>query len=124
MGSIESCSNRNLHLYKNGDSDPFILSTLFIKMKDSKSDKGKTSSITLGISIDNILRDVALSTGEIFLLTKDQGIRFYDIDGNIKDIKDMQENNKKLLFNKKSGVIIDTKGNQAYFSRIGTTYKG
>jgi len=121
-GKATSCINKNLKIfYDEKLKEPYLTSTHFITYLDSTMKTPNTSAITLGVSLDPILINLALvSPDEVVFIYKDKDMRLYKTNGEIYTIsKDSQDYDQTLLLTQNEGTIEGKDGHKLFFKRLG-----
>jgi|GEM_PF-1318179 len=120
-GEAKSCKNAQLEILFDEDlKEPFLTNTNYISYFKPPMKEPSITAITLGISLDPILFELALvSPDEIACVFKDGSIRLYKSNGEIKNIpKDPNDTNRLKLLTETEGSLIDPSGKKLYFAFV------
>ncbi|MBM3200776.1 MAG: HAMP domain-containing protein [Chlamydiae bacterium] len=100
-------------------SHVFLANTLNIVVPDQKGPK--SGSLTIGINGDNVLRKAALILQEsVYLIQGQDVLKAYGREGQLIPSDLWQTLDLSLLAGKSEGVASDTKGNQYFFTHLGS----
>ena len=121
---LATCRNQNLNiLYNEKLKQPFLTSTFFISYVHSLKNIEQKSSVTLGVNLDPILINLALSSPDtILFISKNGKIRYYKTDGTVNLINRNNINLNKIL-NNKEGFFINKKKEKIFFTHIANITK-
>lgn len=112
-----TCKNDNLSiLYNETLKQPFLSSTFFISSANAKDPK--FSAVTLGISLDNLLINLALaSPNDVLFISKQKDIRYFQGDSS-KNVANTSTKDRHAILNNKEGVLTSEDGEKIFFRRI------
>ncbi|MCH9811520.1 adenylate/guanylate cyclase domain-containing protein [bacterium] len=120
-GVTSSCENCCIKiLYDKTLKNPFLTNTMYITYRKPPMNKANEAAITLGVTLDTILLNLALvSPDDVALIYNDKYIRLYTTDGKITNISSSFENKMlQKLLEEKRGSITNTKGENIYFTHL------
>lgn len=120
-GLITSCKNKKLNiLYTKEIQEPFLTSSGFIKIYDKDKQTVNETEITLGVSVDDLIRSTALISGDMLFVSKNKNIRFYSYKGKVVNIDNTEDKYREAILQNESGTLKLPNGNLYDFRRLGT----
>lgn len=118
--SVSLCVNKRYDIVSSPKLNSiFLTGSMFFKMPVPPQKEPRTSQLTLGISLDDMLYRLAIvSPNNLMMVTNNGIVRMYTSKGQVEDLTHNFPLPLTKAIQEKTGVIKDIKGNEYYFIHL------